>query len=188
MIVQLGSFDERNVGFKKFKDFVVEAERRALVNTVDQDFELQVYLPNEKVPELPESDLAAEEPKGDGARRDEAREDSRAAEETSQQERRHGLDLLEDLTPYELRTITRSVASLRQPASLVEIFGSIRELDERGELELTREEIEEVISAMLEADYLNRVREKPYKEAKADMTLYALNRESEEVKNILNGG
>ena len=188
MIVQLGSFDERNVGFKKFKDFVVEAERRGLVNTVDQDFELQVYLPNEKVPELPESDLAAEEPKEDGARRDEAREDSRASEETSQPERRHGLDLLEDLTPYELRTITRSVASLRQPASLVEIFGSIRELDERGELELSREEIEEVISAMLEADYLNRVREKPYKEAKADMTLYALNRESEEVKNILNGG
>jgi uncharacterized LabA/DUF88 family protein len=188
MIVQLGSFDERNVGFKKFKDFVVEAERRGLVNTVDQDFELQVYLPKEKVPELPESDLAAEEPKEDGARRDEAREDSRAAEEASQPERRHGLDLLEDLTPYELRTITRSVASLRQPASLVEIFGSIRELDERGELELSREEIEEVISAMLEADYLNRVREKPYKEAKADMTLYALNRESEEVKNILNGG
>src|SRR5215218_11327461 len=37
MIVQLGSFDERNAGFKKFKDFVVEAERRGLVNTVDQD-------------------------------------------------------------------------------------------------------------------------------------------------------
>lgn len=28
MIVQLGSFDERDAGFKKFKDFVVEAERR----------------------------------------------------------------------------------------------------------------------------------------------------------------
>ena len=42
MIVQLGSFDERNAGFKKFKDFVVEAERRGLVNTVDQDLELQV--------------------------------------------------------------------------------------------------------------------------------------------------
>src|SRR5215218_3078865 len=55
MIVQLGSFDERNAGFKKFKDFVVEAERRGLVNTVDQDLELQVYLPNEKVPELPGS-------------------------------------------------------------------------------------------------------------------------------------
>jgi uncharacterized LabA/DUF88 family protein len=178
MIVQLGSFDERNSGFKKFKDFVVEAERRGLVNTVDQDFELQVYLPNEKVPELPESDLASEEPKVDGARQ---------VEEEPEQTR-EGLDLLEDLTPYELRTITRSVASLRQPASFVEIFGSIRELDERGELELSREEIEEVISAMLEADYLNRVRARPYDEAKADMTFYALNREREEVKNALAGG
>jgi uncharacterized LabA/DUF88 family protein len=178
MIVQLGSFDERNSGFKKFKDFVVEAERRGLVNTVDQDFELQVYLPNEKVPELPESDLASEEPKVDGARE---------VEEEPEQTR-EGLDLLEDLTPYELRTITRSVASLRQPASFVEIFGSIRELDERGELELSREEIEEVISAMLDADYLNRVRARPYDEAKADMTFFALNREREEVKNALAGG
>ncbi|MDF2704151.1 MAG: hypothetical protein K0S10_3097, partial [Rubrobacteraceae bacterium] len=178
MIVQLGSFDERNVGFKKFKDFVVEAERRGLVNTVDQDFELQVYLPDENVPELTESDLATEEPKGDGARGDGQR-DAELPEE------RQALDLLEDLTPYELRTITRSVASLRQPASFVEIFGSIRELDERGELELSREEIEEVIGAMLDADYLSRVREKPYKEAKADMTFYALNRDRAEVKDIL---
>ena len=178
MIVQLGSFDERNVGFKKFKDFVVEAERRGLVNTVDQDFELQVYLPDENVPELTESDLAAEEPKGDGARGDGQR-DAEPPEE------RQALDLLEDLTPYELRTITRSVASLRQPASFVEIFGSIRELDERGELELAREEIEEVIGAMLDADYLSRVREKPYKEAKADMTFYALNRDRAEGKDIL---
>jgi len=178
MIVQLGSFDERNVGFKKFKDFVVEAERRGLVNTVDQDFELQVYLPDENVPELTESDLTAEEPKGDGARGDGQR-DAEPPEE------RQALDLLEDLTPYELRTITRSVASLRQPASFVEIFGSIRELDERGELELSREEIEEVIGAMLDADYLSRVREKPYKEAKADMTFYALNRDRAEVKDIL---
>jgi hypothetical protein len=145
---------------------------------VDQDFELQVYLPNEKVPELPESDLASEEPKEDGARE--------AAEEPEQT--REGLDLLEDLTPYELRTITRNLASLRQPASFVEIFGSIRDLNERGDLELSREEIEEVISAMLEADYLNRVRAKPYEEARADMTFYALNRESEEVKNTLAGG
>jgi uncharacterized LabA/DUF88 family protein len=184
MIVQLGSFDERNSGFKKFKDFVVEAERRGLVNTVDQDFELQVYLPNEKAPELPVSDLASEEPKQDGAR--EAEENGRAGEEAERT--RDGLDLLEDLTPYELRTITRSVDSLRQPASFVEIFGSIRELDERGELELSREEIEEVISAMLEADYLNRVRAKPYEQASADMTFYALNREKEEVKNTLAGG
>src|SRR5215210_900619 len=184
MIVQLGSFDERNVGFKKFKDFVVEAERRGLVNTVDQDFELQVYLPDEKVPELTGSDLASEEPKGDGT---EAR-GRRDGEEAGPTEERPGLDLLEDLTPYELRTITQSVASLRQPASFVEIFGSIRELDERGELELSREEIEEVIGAMLDADYLSRVREKPYKEAKADMTFYALNRDREEVKNALNGG
>ncbi len=177
MIVQLGSFDERNAGFKKFKDFVVEAERRGLVNTVDQDFELQVYLPNEKVPDLPESDLASEEPREDGAR---------GVEEEPEQTR-EGLDLLEDLTPYELRTITRSVASLRQPASFVEIFGSIRELDERGELELSREEAEEIISAMLEANYLSRVRARPYKQAKADMTFYALNREREAVKNALNG-
>jgi uncharacterized LabA/DUF88 family protein len=184
MIVQLGSFDERNAGFKKFKDFVVEAERRGLVNTVDQDLELQVYLPNEKVPELPESDLASAEPGEDGARGSE--ENVRAAEETERVG--EGLDLLEDLTPYELRTITRSLASLRQPASFVEVFGSIRELDERGELELSREEIEEVISAMLEADYLNRVRARPYEEAKADMTFYALNRESEVVKNTLDNG
>jgi uncharacterized LabA/DUF88 family protein len=182
MIVQLGSFDERNAGFKKFKDFVVEAERRGLVNTVDQDLELQVYLPDEKVPELPESDLASEEPREDGAKSG-ARENARRDAE----ERRQGLDLLEDLTPYELRTITKSVASLRQPASFVEIFSSIRELDERGELELSREEIGDVISAMLEADYLNRVRAKPYDEAKADMTFYALNSEREEVKNALAG-
>ena len=179
MIVQLGSFDERNVGFKKFKDFVVEAERRGLVNTVDQDFELQVYLPDERVPELAESDLAAEEPKADG-RRD--------AEALAPSEEGEAIDLLEDLTPYELRTITRSVAALRQPASFVEIFGSIRELDERGELELSREEIEEVIGAMLEAEYLSRVREKPYEAAKAGMTFYALNRDREEVQNALNGG
>ncbi len=182
MIVQLGSFDERNAGFKKFKDFVVEAERRGLVNTVDQDLELQVYLPNEKVPELPESDLASEEPKSDGARGDAV--DGRAEEA---ERPREGFDLLEDLTPYELRTITRSVASLRQPASFVEIFGSIRELDERGELELSREEIEEIIGAMLEAEYLSRVRARPYKQARADMTFYALNLEREEVKNSLAG-
>ena len=185
MIVQLGSFDERNVGFKKFKDFVVEAERRGLVNTVDQDFELQVYLPDEKVPELTGSDLAASAPKENG-RSAEARGGGRrdAGDSASGEEDGQALDLLED----QLRTITRSVASLRQPASFVEIFGSIRDLDERGELELSREEIEEVIGAMLDADYLSRVREKPYKEAKADMTFYALNRDREEVKNALNGG
>jgi uncharacterized LabA/DUF88 family protein len=188
MIVQLGSFDERNVGFKKFKDFVVEAERRGLVNTVDQDFELQVYLPDEAVPQLTGSDLAGEEPKEAGERAEARGNGRRDAGETGALEDGQGLDLLEDLTPYELRTITQSVASLRQPASFVEIFGSIRDLDERGELELTREEIEEVIGAMLDADYLSRVREKPYKEAKADMTFYALNRDREEVKNALNGG
>jgi uncharacterized LabA/DUF88 family protein len=188
MIVQLGSFDERNVGFKKFKDFVVEAERRGLVNTVDQDFELQVYLPDEAVPQLTGSDLAGEEPKEAGERAEARGNGRRDAGETGALEDGQVLDLLEDLTPYELRTITQSVASLRQPASFVEIFGSIRDLDERGELELTREEIEEVIGAMLDADYLSRVREKPYKEAKADMTFYALNRDREEVKNALNGG
>ena len=188
MIVQLGSFDERNVGFKKFKDFVVEAERRGLVNTVDQDFELQVYLPDEAVPQLTGSDLAGEEPKEAGERAEARGNGRRDAGETGALEDGQGLDLLEDLTPYELRTITQSVASLRQPASFVEIFGSIRDLDERGELELSREEIEEVIGAMLDADYLSRVREKPYKEAKADMTFYALNRDREEVNNTLNGG
>ena len=193
MIVQLGSFDERNSGFKKFKDFVVEAERRGLVNTVDQDLELQVYLPDEEVPDLPESDLASEEPKENGARAAAESSDGRPdgdadAEGTSPDGERQSLDLLEDLTPYELRTITQSVASLRQPASFVEIFGTIRDLDERGELELSREEITEVIAAMLDADYLNRVRQKPYAEAKADMTFYALNSDKEEVRTALNGG
>ena len=183
MIVQLGSFDERNLGFKKFKDFVVEAERRGLVDTVDQDLELQVYLPDEKVPEQQESDLAAEQPQeaavsGNG----------REPENGRRSGMDDGFDLLEDLTPYELRTVCKSVADLRQPASFVEIFSSIRELDERGELELSREEISEVISAMLESGYLNRVRAKPYKQAKADMTFYALNTEEEGVKNALNGG
>ncbi|HSL01265.1 MAG TPA: NYN domain-containing protein [Rubrobacteraceae bacterium] len=188
MIVQLGSFDERDSGFKKFKDFVVEAERQGLVNTVDQDLELQVYLPDEKVPELSESDLASEEPKVDGTRPLAAQTNGGgSAEDDAQPEDGRGLDLLEDLTPYELKTITRSVASLREPASYVEIFSSIRELDERGELELSQEEIGEVIGAMLETDYLSRVREKPYKEAKADMTFYALNRDREEVQSVLNG-
>jgi hypothetical protein len=41
---------------------------------------------------------------------------------------------------------------------------------------------------MLDADYLNKGRQKPYKQAKADMTFYALNRDMSEVKNALNGG
>jgi uncharacterized LabA/DUF88 family protein len=187
MIVQLGSFDERNAGFKKFKDFVVEAERRGLVNTVDQDLELQVYLPNEKVPELQEADLASEEPKevaSQAANRD--RNNGRPAREERQPE--PGFDLLEDLTPYELKTVCTSVASLDGPATFVEIFSSIRDLDERGELELSREEIGDVITAMLEADYLNKVRQKPYQHAKADMTFYALNTDKSEVKSALNGG
>jgi len=192
MIVQLGSFDERNEGFKKFKDFVVEAERRNLVNTVDQDLELQVYLPDEKVPEQPESDLAAEEPRNAAgeAPADNGRSNGGNGRATKEPEPSApaDFDLLEDLTPYELRTITKSVANLRQPASFVEIFGSIRALDERGELELTREEISDVISAMLDAEFLNRVRAKPYKQAQADMTFFALNKEKEEVKAALNGG
>ncbi|HZY66380.1 MAG TPA: NYN domain-containing protein [Rubrobacteraceae bacterium] len=189
MIVQLGSFDERNLGFKKFKDFVVEAERRNLVNTVDQDLELQVYLPDEKVPEQADSDLAVVEPEevttsaGNGSS-----EDNRNPEDNGQPDSQHSFDLLEDLTPYELSTVCKSVAALRQPASFVEIFSSIRELDERGELELSREEIGEVINAMLESDLLNRVSTRPYEQAKADMTLYALDTDHEEVKNALNGG
>ena len=184
MIVQLGSFDERNAGFKKFKDFVVEAERRGLVNTVDQDLELQVYLPGEKVPELQEeTDLAAEDPKeAQPANR------NRNNGRPPRQEPEPGFDLLEDLTPYELKTVCNSVAGLEGPATFVEIFSSIRDLDERGELELSREEIGDVISAMLDADYLNKVRQKPYEQAKADMTFYTLNTDKNEVKNALNGG
>jgi uncharacterized LabA/DUF88 family protein len=187
MIVQLGSFDERNAGFKKFKDFVVEAERRGLVNTVDQDLELQVYLPGEKVPELQEADLASEDPKeAQPANRN--RGDGRPGREERQPEPKPGFDLLEDLTPYELKTVCTSVASLDQPATFVEIFSSIRDLDERGELELSREEIGDVITAMLDAGYLNKVRQKPYEQARADMTFYALNTDKSEVKSALNGG
>ena len=190
MIVQLGSFDERNAGFKKFKDFVVEAERRGLVNTVDQDLELQVYLPDEKVDtDAQDADLASEEPKEDGAR---TKGNGRPLREERQPERqpesKPGFDLLEDLTPYEFKTVCTSVASLEQPATFVEIFSSIRALDERGELELSREEIGDVINAMLEADFLNKVRQKPYQAAKAAMTFYALNPEKQEVKAALNGG
>jgi uncharacterized LabA/DUF88 family protein len=187
MIVQLGSFDERNAGFKKFKDFVVEAERRGLVNTVDQDLELQVYLPDEKVPDLQEADLAAEEPTSQSQSANRNRSNGRPAREERQQEE-PGFDLLEDLTPYELKTVCTTIASLEQPATFVEIFSSIRELDERGELELSREEIGEVITAMLDADYLGKVRQKPYKQAKADMTFYALKADKQEVKSALNGG
>src|ERR687894_1057832 len=105
MIVQLGSFDERNAGFKKFKDFVVEAERRGLVNTVDQDLELQVYLPDEKVPDLQETDLAAEEPTSQSRSATRNRDNGRPAREEIQQEPEPGFDLLEDLTPYELKTV-----------------------------------------------------------------------------------
>jgi len=199
MIVQLGSFDERNEGFKKFKDFVVEAERRGLVNTVDQDLELQVYLPDEEAPEGPESDLATEEPKeeagtdiqpngrADGrARREEAVEaESATSEGGPSGDDSDDFDLLEDLTPYELRTICKSVADLREPASFVEIFGSIRDLDERGELELSKDEIREVIEAMLETGFLAPTRTKPYKEARANITFYALDRDREEVKAAL---
>jgi len=187
MIVQLGSFDERNAGFKKFKDFVVEAERRGLVNTVDQDLELQVYLPGERVPDLQETDLAAEEPTSQSQNRNRGN-GTPAREERQRDEPESGFDLLEDLTPYELKTVCTSVASLEQPATFVEIFSSIRDLDERGELELSREEIGDVITAMLDADYLGKVRQKPYKLAKADMTFYALNAEKQEVKSALNSG
>jgi uncharacterized LabA/DUF88 family protein len=200
MIVQLGSFDERDEGFKKFKDFVVEAERRGLVNTVDQDLELQVYLPDEEVPEAPDSDLAAEEPKeeavaevqsngrsgGQALREETAMEEaSGAITDGAPSSDESGFDLLEDLTPYELRTICQSVANLRQPASFVEIYGSIRDLDERGELELTQDEIREVVEAMLETGFLEPTRTKPYKEAKAHIVFYALDRDREEVKAAL---
>ncbi len=192
MIVQLGSFDERKQGFKKFKDFVVEAERRNLVNTVDQDLELQVFLPDEEVPEQPDSDVASESEgpeetpvaAGNGREAQPRRENGKTASDESTEE---SFDVLEDLTPYELKTVCQAVSGLRQPATFVEIFSSIRELDERGELELSREEIGEVITAMMDSEFLNRVRTKPYEEARADMTFYALNTEREEVKSALNG-
>jgi len=96
-----------------------------------------------------------------------------------------GFDLVEDLTPYELKTICKSVANLREPASFVEIFGSIRDLDERGELELSQEEIREVLEAMLAAGYLAPTRAKPYEEAKANVTFYALDRDREEIRTAL---
>jgi uncharacterized LabA/DUF88 family protein len=192
MIVQLGSFDERNEGFRKFKDFVVEAERRGLVNTVDQDLELHVYLPDEEVPETSESDLTVEEPKEAASRSDERPQvQVDGTVEESEPAIPAGLpamqsfDLVEDLTPYELGTICKAIAGLREPASSVEIFGGIRDLEERGELELTQEEIQEVIEAMLNAGYLSPVRTKPYKEAKANITFYTLDRDREEVKAIL---
>ncbi len=207
MIVQLGSFDERNAGFKKFKDFVVEAERRGLVNTVDQDLELQVYLPGEKVPEPSEdADLANEDPKeaatpanrgrGNNGKPDEQAEaeepvrisEPTAAKDEPKTQSNAAFDLLEDLTPYELKTVCKTISGLRQPASFVEIFGGIRELDERGELELSQEEIGDVISAMLDADYLDIVRQRPYEGSKADMTFYALNSGKQEVQSALNGG
>jgi hypothetical protein len=70
----------------------------------------------------------------------------------------------------------------------VEVFGGIRELNERGELELSREEIGDVISAMLEAQYLDIVRQRPYEGSKADMTFYELNSSKQEVQTALNGG
>jgi len=193
MIVQLGSFDERNAGFKKFKDFVVEAERRNLVNTVDQDLELQVYLPDEQVPDLQDSDLASEEPKEDAPAKQPApaartNGKSGRGNAAGRQEEKPVFDLLEDLTPYELKTVCSTVAGLKQPASFVEIFSSIRELDERGELELSRDEIGEVINAMLEADFLDKVHQKPYEAAKASMNLYALNADKPEVVSALVGG
>jgi hypothetical protein len=193
MIVQLGSFDERNAGFKKFKDFVVEAERRNLVNTVDQDLELQVYLPDEQVPDLQDSDLASEEPKEDAPAKQPApaaRTNGKSGRGNAdgRQEEEQVFDLLEDLTPYEFKTVCSTVAGLKQPASFVEIFSSIRELDERGELELSRDEIGEVINAMLEADFLDKVHQKPYEAAKAGMNLYALNADKPEVVSALNGG
>lgn len=185
MIVQLGSFDERKQGFKKFKDFVVEAERRGLVNTVDQDLELQVYLPDEEVPDQPESDVAAEEPEELPAASSNGREEERPRRDGQDED--ESFDLLEDLTPYELKTVCRAVSGLRQPATFVEIFSSIRELDERGELELSRDEIGEVITAMMESEFLSRVRQKPYEQARADMTFYALNTDREEVRSVLDG-
>jgi hypothetical protein len=170
---------------------------------VDQDFELQVYLPDEPVPDAQESDLAAEEPSGGGeepeggtplqgeSTRANGRTDGRSSRQGDAVEaeeppaEQQGFDLAEDLTPYEFGTITRSVDGLRQPASYVEIFGSIRDLDERGELELSQEEIREVIGAMLDTGFLKKERAKPYEAAKARGTFYVLDKDREEIKAAL---
>ncbi|WP_119065461.1 NYN domain-containing protein [Rubrobacter indicoceani] len=214
MIVQLGSFDERNVGFKKFKDFVVEAERRGLVNTVDEDLELQVYLPDEKIPEpngeaeASEAEIPDAKPQkvtedlvrsggkqngrssgGAAKKKDEpgepAKDEKATTEKPPTSSGAGGFDLEEDLTPYELRTICENLGGLRQPASMVEIFGSIRDLDDRGELELSKDEIAEVISAMISLDFLKKVSAKPYKEAKSRMVFYKLEKNSKGVKEAL---
>lgn len=190
MIVQLGSFDERNYGFKKFKDFVVEAERRSLVNTADQDLELHVYLPDETVPEPEEPGLVSAEP---DARRQANGNNGNGGNGGNGKPRggsaasRNGFDLSEDLTPYEFETICRGVTELEDPASLINIFNSIRALDERGELELSQEEIGQVIQAMLDAGYIKPVRTLPYKQARANITFYTLDREREEVRTALEG-
>lgn len=199
MIVQLGSFDERNQGFKKFKDFVVEAERRNLVNTVDQDFELQVYLPSEKPPQPQDSglDSSAAEAEKPGSRKPEKPE-AAASENGHARDSGDGVretvasgseafDLTEDLTPYELKTVCQTIDGLQGPASFVEVFSSIRDLEERGELELTRDEIGEVITALLDAGYLSASREKPYEQSPARMDFYTLNKSLKEVENLLDG-
>ncbi|TCJ15905.1 NYN domain-containing protein [Rubrobacter taiwanensis] len=179
MIVQLGSFDERDHGFKKFKDFVVEAEKRGLVNTVDEDLELHVYLPDEKIPPAEEPGPAAEPKKTPAKRNGKERSAEAPASPNGELE-------LSDLTPYEFGIVCKSVADLETPASFVNIFSSIRERTERGELELSREEIRSVLDAMLRQGYLKPARKKPYKGAKADITLYRLDRRQKAVKEALN--
>lgn len=201
MIVQLGSFDERNQGFKKFKDFVVEAERRNLVNTVDQDFELQVYLPNEELPQPQDSGFDSSKPEAEkpDSKKPERPPEAAASENGHSGDSGDGVreavtgsggeafDLTEDLTPYELKTVCQTIDGLRGPASFVEVFSSIRDLEERGELELTQDEIGEVITALLDADYLSASREKPYEQSRAKMDFYTLNKDLREVENLLEG-
>ena len=82
------------------------------MNTLDRSFEHQVYLPDERVPEAADTDLASEEPKADRGMTEARGLGRRATEETGPPEEGQGLDLLEDLAPYDLRTITRGGASL----------------------------------------------------------------------------
>ena len=49
LTTRLGSFDEQNYGFSKFKDFMREAERRGLVKTETVGLTDRVYLPEEVV-------------------------------------------------------------------------------------------------------------------------------------------
>ncbi|MDN5696501.1 MAG: hypothetical protein L0G70_00845, partial [Rubrobacter sp.] len=116
-----------------------------------------------------------------------SRDSGESVRETVTSSGEEAFDLTEDLTPYELKTVCQTIDGLKGPSSFVEIFSRIRELEERGELELSQEEIGSVITALLDADYLNASREKPYEQSRAKMDFYSLNKNLKEVENLLDG-